>query len=481
MRKSLQTRISCGLSFLIAVAGVALLAGCGGSNNATVTPPPVNGANTNVVVLFTSTANDKLAQFQITITGVTLTDNGGKSVTLFNRTSFQNGVTGVTEFMGLNGSFTPMATAIVPQGTYTSATVTAGSCMFTTITILSSSLTTVMDGEGTCGQGTGKTTVNLPSPITVSGSTMALSFNLQVAQSYNLTGINTYTIDPVFTLTPVSISTKLSGIDARISSVNASGNSFVAHTADDIFLTLASDANTQFQGVGGLSTLAAGMLVNLDGAIQSDGTLLAKRVQVPNTAAVTADMLLPDYASFPNGNFSGLPLHCFPDPNGIPTCEAVYWYDFNTAYHISGQFSNLQNLPFPANFDSSSLFLGQNVFVTSTGGRGGQGGLVVNDFTLVPQTVNGTVTAVSNSGGFSVYTVSVAPYQIFPVTHQLSQGPFATLSSPTTVFVYADGNTQLLQSGSISTGSLLRFRGLVFDDAGTLRMDCSEILDGVAQ
>jgi hypothetical protein len=57
--------------------------------------------------------------------------------------------------------------------------------------------------------------------------------------------------------------------------------------------------------------------------------------------------------------------------------------------------------------------------------------------------------------------------------------PFSAVASPTTVTVYADGNTQLLQSGSIAPGSLLRFRGLVFSDNGTLRMDCAKVLDGV--
>jgi len=59
--------------------------------------------------------------------------------------------------------------------------------------------------------------------------------------------------------------------------------------------------------------------------------------------------------------------------------------------------------------------------------------------------------------------------------------PFVSVPNPTTVTVYADGNTQLLQSGAIAPGSLLRFRGLLFNDGGVLRLDCEEILDGVAE
>ncbi|HKV05776.1 MAG TPA: hypothetical protein VJO53_11815 [Candidatus Acidoferrales bacterium] len=39
----------------------------------------------------------------------------------------------------------------------------------------------------------------------------------------------------------------------------------------------------------------------------------------------------------------------------------------------------------------------------------------------------------------------------------------------------------MLNSGPIAIGSVLRFRGLIFNDNGTLRMDCAKILDGIAE
>jgi hypothetical protein len=44
---------------------------------------------------------------------------------------------------------------------------------------------------------------------------------------------------------------------------------------------------------------------------------------------------------------------------------------------------------------------------------------------------------------------------------------------------HADANTQLLTSDVINTGSVERFHGLIFNENGTLRMDCDEILPGV--
>jgi hypothetical protein len=44
-----------------------------------------------------------------------------------------------------------------------------------------------------------------------------------------------------------------------------------------------------------------------------------------------------------------------------------------------------------------------------------------------------------------------------------------------------DGNTQMLNTNPLAQGSLLRFNGLLFNDNGTLRMDCGKVNDGVAE
>ena len=154
--------------------------------------------------------------------------------------------------------------------------------------------------------------------------------------------------------------------------------------------------------------------------------------------------------------------------------------DPGATFHISGQFNNLQSLPFTPDFSSPTFFLGQGVFTQSAGARAGDI-LVATSLTLAPQTINGTVTTVSSSGGFTVYTVSLASYHPIPTSQQFVLGSFPAISNPESVTVYADANTQLLQSAPITAGSLLRFRGLIFYDNGTLRMDCARILDGVAE
>ncbi len=100
--------------------------------------------------------------------------------------------------------------------------------------------------------------------------------------------------------------------------------------------------------------------------------------------------------------------------------------------------------------------------------------------TLVPQTINGTVSAISTTGNFATYTVTLAPYDLFP-QFAVQPGQTTLLTSPNTVVVYTDSNTQMLNSSKVSVGGLSRFYGLVFNDNGTLRMDCAQINDGVPE
>ena len=65
--------------------------------------------------------------------------------------------------------------------------------------------------------------------------------------------------------------------------------------------------------------------------------------------------------------------------------------------------------------------------------------------TLLPQTLDGTVSAISSEGNFTTYTVTLAPYDLFP-NLAVQPGQTTLLTNPNTVVVYADSNTQMLNS-----------------------------------
>jgi hypothetical protein len=345
--------------------------------------------------------------------------------------------------------------------------------------------------------------VNFVSPITVTGSSMVLSLNLLVSSSAVFPscyspGFAGYSMSPTFSLTPLMVSPSpanagnglVTGLEATMTSLGTTGSRLTLTIPEVSFGTRTVEASansaTVFQGVSGLSGLASGMFVNLDGALQSDGSLLATRIEVENPSALnistgpllSVDTLVPVLLQY--GRIQMGPL--LTDwPTGQPGqyFESPYFDFSSAAFQISGQFTNLQSLPFVPSFNASNMVGGQNVDITSgTLSMGGTTYTSANTITLIPQTINGTVEGTSTSGGFTVYTVSLANYDLFPQL-AVQQGQTTLLNHPSQVQVYVDNNTQKTNTQSLGAGSTLRFYGLVFNDNGTLRMDCGQVSDGV--
>ncbi len=74
----------------------------------------------------------------------------------------------------------------------------------------------------------------------------------------------------------------------------------------------------------------------------------------------------------------------------------------------------------------------------------------------------------------------LAPYDLFPAL-AVQPGQTTLLKNPNTVYVYADSSAQMLNTSPIAAGGVFRFYGLVFNDSGTLRMDCAQVNDGVPE
>ncbi|HWO34063.1 MAG TPA: hypothetical protein VNO32_35145, partial [Candidatus Acidoferrum sp.] len=385
----MKTRASFGFarnafSILLSVLAIAILgeslAGCGSQMGG-----PAPAKTTQMVVLLTTTANDQLSSFTANLTSIALVDSSGKSTTIPIGANLQSGAT--VEWMHLNGASEPLPAVSVPQATYVSATVTVSICTFSYVTFANQSLTTAEYTGGPCGQGTGSTTVNLSKPITVTGTVMALSLDLQVSQSFTLIGSGAtavVTISPVFNLTPISIAApptdetngKVIGVAGQVMSLNMNANSFTAQTPDGVSLTLSTNASTTFQGIAAFSSLSANLLVNFDAAIQSDGSLLATRVEVDDATAMLEAIGPYIVSAGAAGGFSTELLEfngCA--ASGNPLCGAegrtLFQSNSNTVFHVSQQFPNLASLPFPATFSSADFLQGQNISAFTSGAVNG--------------------------------------------------------------------------------------------------------------
>lgn len=471
---------------LTLLVAIGVTNGCGSNGTA---PPKLSG-DTSVTVLLASTGNDQVTRFAVEFKTLTLTSKSGKTVTL---SSSQQ----PSEFMHLNGGIEPLMTLSVPQDIYTSATATLGAVFVCLAQVPGGGLG--IANYSLVNQGP---TVNLPSPITVTGSNMALLLNMQVSTSavfptcWTTPPFEGFSMSPTFDLTPFALSAsptnsgngKISGLDAEVASVAMAGSSLTLTIPGGPFgtRTLAASSNSQtvFQGISGASAISAGMFLNVDGAIQSDGSLVATRIAVQDPSAInelsgplmfvdTEVPVLTQYGRTEQGTL-------VPVPNGTAYFDTPDFDFGNAAFNISGQLTNLQSLPFVPSFTASNMVAGQNVGITSpTLSLVGGVYTPANTITLIPQTINATVMSSQPAGSFTDYTVLLASYDLFP-TLAVQQGQTTLLNNPSQIEVYVDSNTQLLNTQGLAPGSTLRFYGLVFNDNGTLRMDCAQVNDGVS-
>jgi hypothetical protein len=475
---------------LTLLSGIGITAGCG--STPITFPQPKFSGTTSVKVLLSSTANDQVTRFDVTLQTLTLTSQAGKTVTLLSSQQ-------PAEFMHLNGEIEPFTTVSIPQGIYTSATVTLGGAVFVCIGQVPGG------GLGIANYSVVNqaATVNVAAPIWIAGSSMALELNMQVSSSaifpncWTTPPFEGFSMSPTFNLSPLAVfpsptnsgNGKVSGLVAQIASVGTTPSNLTLTIAGETLgtrtVSASSNGATVFQGVSGASALSPGMFLNLDGAIQPDGSLLATRIEVEDSSAINdssgpvmfVDNLVPQLQLYGRTELGTLQT--------INGQSGIYFdfpsFDFsNSAFRISGQFTNLQTLPFVPSFNPSNIVAGQNVDITSadfilSGGIGTPAYTV----TLVPQTIDGTVVGSQQSGNFTDYTVSLSSYDLFP-TLAVQQGQTTLLNNPSQVEVYVDSSTQTLNTQALAAGSTLRFYGLVFNDNGTLRMDCSQVNDGVS-
>jgi hypothetical protein len=126
----------------------------------------------------------------------------------------------------------------------------------------------------------------------------------------------------------------------------------------------------------------------------------------------------------------------------------------STTFAITPQFVALSGLPFTPSFSPTNISAGQAVGVVATGISGSTA--TATSVYLIPQTLGGTVSAVTTSGGYTAYTLTLA-----------SGSAFATLSGATSVTVYTStataGPVGVTAPPPIVVGSNVRFNGLVFN------------------
>ena len=99
------------------------------------------------------------------------------------------------------------------------------------------------------------------------------------------------------------------------------------------------------------------------------------------------------------------------------------------------------------------------------GGMMGGGTITATDCRLEQQGLGGTVSSYSSNGSQATFTLKLA-----------SDSAFTTLTGATTLTVFQQAGTELRGMTTVSDGSTVHVRGLLFFDTGTYKLVASRIL-----
>ena len=448
---------------LALVAGLVFLAGCT-SNVASTAGSSIANPAVAVPVLITDAPSDQLVAFTLTLNSITLTDSAGKTTSILSTPT-------TIEVCHLNGIQSALVTASIPQDTYVSALITFSN---PEITYINSSGQPVVASPVLA---TTSYTATFASPIVIANSSSSLLFDLLASQSVAISG-TTVTVTPTFNVKAVPSATAMppagrngTGMQQMGTVVSASGTTLVIAPGSGPDLTLTTNSSTVLQGFSSLATLTAGELVQVDFTVQTGGVLLATRIQLPpsNPGGQPANQLNGPVTALTSSGFKMALMQGLGPAVGATSSGAIYTVttSSSTTFAIAPQFVSLSGLPFTPAFTAATLTPGQAVGVTTSALSTSADTATASNVYLIPQTIEGSVTAISTSGTYTVYTLTLA-----------TGSAFGSLSGASTVTVYTSTTTAGMSTTPIIVGSTVRFNGLIFNTSGKFNMVAAVCPDG---
>jgi hypothetical protein len=430
--------VSTGL-FLLAVL---IIAGCGTSSSKTSS---TTGGSMLMVAMGDATS-DRIIAFGLTVNTMTLT--GGSNPTVVSTPT-------QLEFVRNAGTFQPLVAAQIAPATYTGATFTLSNPQVVAVDPVSH-----LPVQLTAALSTTTVNVTFNTPLMISGSTaVEVDFDLDLANSVTISG-NTATINPVF-----HVSTKIvrdqdnddfRDVRGAVTAVTAPSFTIASRQMTQL-LTFATDSNTQFQGISGLTQLTPGMIVEVNAQEQSNGTLLAKRVEVEEDSDdgmevegfITAETGTPATQFMLNNEFGSGPIAALLNLLGIGTSVTVN-VSGTTTFSVSDS-DDINSSGLSVAFDANDIGKAQRVEAGAMHqGSFSMSGLVLNAdrVRLLQQSLGGTVSNASGStpGTFTLTTAS--------------DSAFASLTGQTAITVQVLNSTS--QNVTPANGAAVRVRGLLF-------------------
>ena len=290
MRKGRNTM----LPALAVGLGIVLMTGCGGAgggSSSTTTTPVVTEPPGSLVTFGTDAPICDVQSFVVTMTSASLIPSGSGSPVPVISTA-----PATVDFGRLTDFTTILGTASVAPGTYSQLQMTLTSPQLTVLNTSTSPPTPQPVTASFSNNSTTETlTVDISPALTISSNSttgVMMDFNLRKSLQVDANGQVTGTVDPMFTLTPATVSgTTVGEADSLygiVQSVNTttppSGftGSFTLAVHDGVgqTLTILANSSTDFEGDGvtGLSNLQPNTFVEVDAIVNTSGQIIAQEV-----------------------------------------------------------------------------------------------------------------------------------------------------------------------------------------------------------
>ncbi len=439
----------------VLVVGLGLLAtSCGGGSGSNLTQP----ATGNVQIKMGDAPADSVLAFELTITRIDLTPQGGSPVTVLSHPRD-------IELAHLSGTVETLALTKVAPGTYTGASISVSKVE---VTYIPTGTTTPVHKEFTLNA---TVNVSFTPAVTIGAGAMVLNFDVNLAQSltFDASG-NVTAINPVFAVSTSAIAPKdqqkeedgeMEDFVGMVTTLTpASGNapaSFVVtpqSSGDPRTFTV--DANTKFDdGLTQFSDLKLNMMVKVDAVTQTDASLLAKEVELledhdgtevegividTSGSPVTTITLMPQEGA--GSNFSNTSVGSNVTVN---VANAVFKDPLTDSDHSE----LLRNLPFTAKFDNTTIAKGQSVEVDTTAAVTPNATIGANKVHLRKQALTGTVAAAPAGSNATISLLLDA------------DSAFVKLTGVSSINVFKVPKTDM-QVSALTPGTKVRVRGLLF-------------------
>ena len=436
----------------VACTGLFLsLIACGGGGS--TVDKGVGSTSLNVNIGDAST--DRIVAFGLTINSVVLTGAGVSTTVLSTPTQ--------VEFAHLSGTVAPLSLSSVSNTAYTNATIN-----------VSGPHVTIIDDLGAPVAATASLTqasLSVPISFTFNNSAATLNIDLDLAQSIALNlGVNppTASVTPVFTAGVVTNAAsnqtpETGGFQEVTGAVTGTtGSSFtisVSQTGQS--LTFGADGSTTFTGVGGVSGLLNGNVIEVTGVTNTDGTLLAKNVtmQVGTAAGLEVEGLVTSVTGTPVTSLDVVTRDEATSSASKPAPGDIVTADVSTVPANKFLVNSTADLTgVLATFDSSHVALGQSLELDA--GAAAANNITANQVQLRDGTWTGTITGaiIPLGNGGTQFTI------VLPPDSALVKLTAGTLNPVTSVTVIRQPSTTMLNGATVTPNLAVRVRGPLFFD-----------------